>query len=337
MTQQTLTTTHPASPWYAEVRRLLAKSFIASQGVYREGKMVSVHMAPHQRAGSTTVDLAVAIFPRLLPAPTARTMAADRAALAAFLRELRDTDYHVRLAACEALGHLGDPEARAALQAAEQDAHQAVRAAATRALAALDTPRLQKEDLAGLGLVLVRHEANLRQPLDRQSTDRRGHVWFRQVPAEAVCAVHMLGRPQAQPHEAEATTPRVLSLAAEELPAEEPRVLEARSKPGQGSSLPQTQEVVLDDGRLVCELGRDTRGQVVIKFLTNAPQLQAGWVLMTVVSQPNQVEALREFIPLLPYEPGIVRGSYPFSAVLSPGQGYEIHYEPIPGLGDTTE
>ena len=72
MTQQTLTTTHPASPWYTEVRRLLAKPFRARQGVYREGKMVSVHMAPHQRAGSTTVDLAVAIFPRAWPPPPAR-------------------------------------------------------------------------------------------------------------------------------------------------------------------------------------------------------------------------------------------------------------------------
>lgn len=337
MTQQTLTTTHPASPWYTEVRRLLAKSFLASQGVYREGKMVSVHMAPHQRAGSTTVDLAVAIFPRLLPAPTARTIAADRAALAAFLRELRDTDYHVRLAACEALGHLGDPEARAALQAAEQDTHQAVCAAATRALAALDTPRLQKEDLAGLGLVLVRHEANLSQPLHRQSTDRRGHVWFRQVPTEAVCTVHVLGRPQTQQRETEATAPLVLSLAAEELPAQESRTLAARSGPVQKSSLPQTQEVVLDDGRMVCTLGRDTRGHIVIEFRTDAPQFEGGWVLVTAVSQHTQAEIVREFIPLRLYQRGIVRGTYLLSPVLSPGQGYEIRYEPIPRFDDTIE
>src|SRR5207244_3432174 len=119
------------------------------------------------------------------------------------------------------------------LQAAEQDPHQAICTAATRALAALDTPRLQKEDLAGLGLVLVRHETNLRQPLDRQSTDRRGHVWFRQVPTEAVCAVHMLGRPQAQ-QRAEETT---LALPAQATPA-----LAARSVPVQSSLLRQTQE-----------------------------------------------------------------------------------------------
>lgn len=337
MPQPTLAATHPVAPWYAEVRRLLATSFRAGQGVYREGKMVSVHAVPHPRAGDTSVDLAVAIFPRLLPAPTAQTMAADRAALAAFLKELQDTDYYVRLAACEALGHLGDPEARAALQVAAQDAHQAVRSAATRALAALDTPRVQNEDLVGLGLLLVQQAHNLRQPLDRQNTNRRGQVWFRQVSAEAVCAVHMLGRPQAQQREAEATTPLRLSLAAEELPAQESRALVARSGPVQKSSLPQTQEVVLDDGQLVCTLSRDTRGQVVIEFLTDAPQLQAGCVFMTVVSQHNQVEVVREFIPLRSYEPGIARGSCPLSTVLSAGQGYEIHYEPIPLLSDTTE
>ena len=147
----------------------------------------------------------------------------------------------------------------------------------------------------------------------------------------------MLGRPQAQPREAAAVTPLVLSLAAEELPAQESRALAARSAPVQESLLPQTQEVVLDDGQLVCTLGRNTQGQVVIDCRTDAPQLQEGWVLVTVVSQPTQAEVVREFISLLPYQGGIVRGIYPLGTVLAPGQGYEIHCEPIPGLGDTTE
>ena len=123
------------------------------QGAYREGQSISVQMTPRQRQADTTVDLSVSIAPRLLPPSTPATMTADKGARAAFLKGLQHTDYHIRIAACEALGQLGHPEARAALQSATHDEHHAVRAAATWALTALDTPRVQEASLTGLRLV----------------------------------------------------------------------------------------------------------------------------------------------------------------------------------------
>jgi HEAT repeat protein len=52
---------------------------------------------------------------------------------------LRDTVVHVRVAAAEALGRIGDPRAFGPLQAALQDPYANVRQAAERALAELPT------------------------------------------------------------------------------------------------------------------------------------------------------------------------------------------------------
>ena len=187
-------------------------------------------------------------------------MTADKGARAAFLKGLQDPDYHIRIAACEALGQLGHPEARAALQRATQDEHHAVRAAATWALTALDTPRVLEEELTGLALVLVQQMQHLGPPLAREVTDRRGRVRFPHVPADAVCRVHLLSKPQETGIAAASARP-VWHLPAHELPSQEPQALAAKSAQDTPSSLPQTHEIALEDGSLLGTLYRDERGQ----------------------------------------------------------------------------
>jgi hypothetical protein len=329
MTQHNVSSSNPALSWHAEVRRLLAKPFVARQGAYREGQRIGVQITPRPHRADTTVDLSVSIYPRLLPPPTATTLASDQAALTAFLEELRHADYHIRLAACEALGHLGRPEARAALQSATHDAHQAVRDAATWAITALDIPRVQAEDLEGLRLVLVQQGQRLVTPLALQVTNRRGQVRFRQVPAAAVCMLHLL-RPQEIRYPPEAAARPALHLAAHELPAQESQGLAAQSAEQSSSLLPQTYEMTLEDGHLLCTLYRDERGQVALELRADAPQLQNGWVYVTAVSQHTQEETWRAFVALQPDRHGILTGTSVLSTRLDPEQGYTIHCEPIP-------
>jgi HEAT repeat protein len=62
-----------------------------------------------------------------------------QAAATIFIEVLQDADPDMRQAAAEALGRMGDPAAKAALDAAQQDQDAGVRKAACAALAALES------------------------------------------------------------------------------------------------------------------------------------------------------------------------------------------------------
>jgi hypothetical protein len=275
------------------------------------------------------MDLSVSIFPRYLPPLADMASDVDQVALAAFLEGLQDADFHIRIAACEAIGHLGNPTARSALQAATRDAHDQVRAAAVQALSALDTPRRRAEDMAEMRLVLWRQAQHLETPCGCATTDRRGYARFFQIPADAVCRLQLHSVPQTQP------TAAVAVLSLRRLAASRVRGLAAKELAGQNrqrapSSLPQTQELPLQDGTLACALYRNPQGRVVLELRSDAPQLQGGWVYVTATGQGAQAEPVHEFVALEPDAHNILTGRYMLSEVLDLTQDYAIHCEPIP-------
>lgn len=311
----------PRSPsWHDELAALLAQPIVVRQGTYREGRMVGVQVSPRPRQESETLDLSVTIFPRWLSPPAADDVAADQVAFTVFLQELRDTAPRVRAAACEALGQLGDAAARAALYAASHDQDRAVRAAATQALVALDTPRVSVSDLPGVRLLLWQRVQHLWKPLTEQVTNQRGQARFANIPTEAVCRLQLRGMQLGGR----------LQLAAQFVSPLVGQRLAAKSGGTQRVPLPQSQTFLLADGSLLGMLYRNSRGQLMLEFRTDAPQLQRGWMEITANKPEMPTRSLHHFVPLEPDAHGVLTARVLLSEVLDLAQAYEITFEPVP-------
>jgi hypothetical protein len=318
-----------------ELTQLLAQPIVAKQSVYREGKTVGIQVTSHPRRGEVAVDLSVSIFLCSTSLPAETEAEEDEGALVAFLEGLEDPDSHIRAAACEALGQLGEPSARPALQAAEHDENSSVRAAAAHALTVLDTPRLHMEDVAGLQVVLWQQVQHLAKPISTHVTDRRGQMRFVNVPVDAVCRLQLLGVRRGEWDKEKETTLQpslkipALKRVAGDLSGQSVQ-LAAQGVRIEPSTLPLTHEMALEDGSLLWTVYRNMQGQVVLEFRSDAPQLQQGWVHFTVMGQSRKEESLDKFIKLMPDTRGILTEKYILSDALSLDQGYQIECEPVP-------
>src|SRR5712692_8114086 len=180
------TSTPQAQPLREELAQLFALPFIAGKSVTREGTLTRLVVTSHRRTDRTRVDLLVSLFLRNLPLPSEEDRDVDQAALDAFLEGLNDPDPNLRVGACEALGQLGHPAARSALEAAAQDADQSVCVAAEQALRVLTAPRVRRDALHGLHLRFWQPFRHLRVPLREEWTDGHGQAWFANLVANAV-------------------------------------------------------------------------------------------------------------------------------------------------------
>jgi hypothetical protein len=323
----------PSLPWHEEIVSLLAKPVVAGQGAYREGRLVGVQITPQPRQGHTTIAMLVSLFPCYLPQATPEDSKADRIALTTFLEELQQSNAHIRAAACQALGQLGLPEARAALSTAMHDASRFVRAAATQALLALDTPRLRREDLTGLPVVLWQQVNHLGKRLGVEVTNQRGQVRFAEVPAEAVCRLQLL-LPGVQTGEQQSAF-SVLHLAAQKKVAEKQGTARIVKIAAQGSqkeppSLPQSYTQTLEDGRLIVRLYQNNKKQVLLEVRSDALRLREGGTYITVMDQQTGEEVWHTFVLLEPDPRGVFTGEALLSDVLDLGKSYKIHVMPVP-------
>lgn len=311
---------HDPPPWREALARLLAQPFDYGDEVYREGEGIGLRLTPIPRPGQTTIDLSVSLFFLTLSRPTSQEREADRLVLQESLADVRAADYHLRVAACRALGQLGDPAARTALQHALQDDHRIVRAAATQALTTLAQPRYQKEDLVGVRLSLWRQVRHVWRPLAVGETNAHGQMRFVQVSAFATHRLHILP-PAAQGRG---------HIAARTLINEEVEALAAAETDVLLPPLPPPHPLVLDDGGSVfCSFHRDSEEQVVVEFRSEVMRLHQSWMQVRVVRSDTHEQVLEEFVPLERDARGIVTGLLAFGDKLDPACSYEFTFEPL--------
>lgn len=305
--------------WRDELAQLLARPVGIEQPVSRQGSMLEVHFVPAPHADQQTIDLAVTIFFTHLPPPQPDEERADAIALHVFLRGLQQTDPQLRIAACEALGRLGHVAAKDALQHAAQEDNPHVRRAARQALTTLEAPRARRDELTGIHLTLWRQVRHLWQPLGTAITDQHGRVRFTNIPAGAGCRVQ--APPQKQ------VLPGV--FAARLFPTRERGELAAEDVSASEQTLPRSHWIALPDGNLLCTLYRNDREEIVVEFRSDAPQLQGGWVQLTIINKKTQEQALNEFVALEPDERGVLTARLVLSTSVDLQHEHEFHFVPL--------
>lgn len=307
--------------WMDELSQLLTHpiDIDMEQGVSRQGAMLGVHLTPLPHADQQTVDLAVAVFFAHLPPPQPEEQQADAIAFQVFLRGLHHTDPQLRMAACEALGRLGNASAKEALQHTTQESNPYVRRAAIQALSALDLPRARKEELAGIRLTLWQQVHHLWKPLGTATTDRHGRARFTNLPAHSRCRVQAFARQQASSG----------VFAARLLPLAERGKLAAEDGEANEQTLPRSHWLELSDGNLLCTLYRNDQEEIVAEFRSDAPQLRNGWVHLTVLDKNTEEQILSEFVVLEPDERGVLIGKLMLSNLVDLQQEHEFHFSPL--------
>jgi hypothetical protein len=329
----------PSSTWKDEVGQLLAQPIVVTEAAYREGNTIGLRLSPQPAEGGATVDLRVSLFSLALAPPTAEEAPADPAALAVFLQGLQDPDLHVRLSACEALGQLGHPSTRLTLQTLLREGDPVMRAAAERALTLLDSPRIRRDDFAGIRLFLWRQTRHLWKPLKAAVTNPRGEASFVGLPPEGVYRLQLLGSQQ-RGHGAVVKAP-TLTLFAEPSAEQEclPQAAAAASDSDEAApAFPQSHRLALDDGSLICTLYLDDEGLPVLAFRSDAPSLKGGVVSYSVRRQRTGELECEGFVNLLPDTRGVLTGRVTLSDDrVKRIHTCEIQFDPVPGLQQSEE
>jgi hypothetical protein len=319
-TPSTLHSTRHQVAWLDELSQLLTRPVDMEHGVSRQGSMLGVHLTPLPRTDRQTVDLTVTVFFVHLSLPQPEEERADAVAFQVFLRGLHHEDPQLRIAACEALGQLGNTEAKEALQQAAQEENQYVRRAAARALNTLDRPHTRKEELAGVRLTLWQQVRHLWKPLGTATTDRQGRARFANIPAGSRCRVQTL------PHEQAASG----IFAARLLSVFKSGELAAESVEASEQTLPRSHCLALPDGNLLCTLYRNDREEIVVEFRSDAPRLRGGWVHVTAINTKTKEQALSEFVVLEPDERGVLTARLVLSNIVELQHEHEFHFAPLP-------
>jgi hypothetical protein len=175
----------PSRACWDELTRLLAEPIIAGDAVFRRGELLVVSASGENRGDPTAVDVSISFRAARLALPSETEETTDAAALDALSKVLADTDYHARIAACEALGQLGGAEAKRALVGAQTADHPEFRRAVARALVVADAPRLAAGTFADLACTLQTDDGSLLVG----RTNVHGRVVFRAVPLGRLCRV----------------------------------------------------------------------------------------------------------------------------------------------------
>ena len=317
---------------YEELAQLFSEPFALADSFTKEGQTMGLRMIRQPQQSSGTTDLVVNLFPLTLPSPQADEAAADQVALDVFLKNIQDPQFTIRTAACEVLGQLGNPAARPSLEAALEDEHRLVRLAAEKALAVLDTPRVQPEELTEIRILLWQQVKHLWKPLGTAITNQRGEAVFTDIPrtsTEAVFRVQSLA--QVSSGENSEDSRPTLTLQAERPTDEEfvPEVLAADSLRIDTATLPVSERFPFEDGTLISTIYKNDEDQIIIEFRTQVAQLTNGCIHISAANQVTQVEELSEIIPLQANSRGVLTGSLVLSAFLDLNQTHTISFEPI--------
>lgn len=305
--------------WREELAHLLELPIQSDEEVHREGDLIGLRVTPLRSSGQTTVDLLVTLFFLALSPTSSQEAEAHNIARGDYLADLQDADYHVRMAACRALGQLSDASATNALQHAERDENRHVRAAATHALALLEKPRFAKEELSGVQLSLWQQVRHLWKPLLVAQTNHRGQAQFPRLPASGSY------RLQVRVHAQRGRT----TLSAQTAPTYEEERLAAAENEEQASPLPPPQQLVLEGGSLFCSFSHDEEEQLIVEFRSDAAQLRESWVHFRVLQQESQEEVVNALVELETNPRGILVGRLPLGESIDPTQNYEILFEPL--------
>jgi hypothetical protein len=317
-------TTHDTQSWQnalEELQMLLAEPVNADTGITRAGNIVGLRVTPLSSQEQT--QLIVSFFPLgLEPAQGDEENHADRIALEMFLDGLQAADLSTRLAACEALGQLGNPTTRPALTAAERDENWLVRTAARKALSALDTPRIAMPALSDLPVVLWQHVKHLWKPLGATKTDRRGEARFAHVSSGVVYRLQLL--------QTQHRTPRPTLILGARRPTNEeflPEALAAESVETDVNTLPQSQRLVLEDDSLVCTVAQNEEEQLVIEFRSESSRLRNGWIYCCVTRRETREDIFRTLVELTPTTRGILGGRLLLGEEFDLTQTCEFYFE----------
>ncbi|MGE0825531.1 MAG: HEAT repeat domain-containing protein [Candidatus Binatia bacterium] len=319
--------THDPQSWQKlqeELEALLAHPLHTDKGITRTGKTVGLCITPC--SSQDQIQLAVRFFPvRLAPAQGDDESKADQVALGVFLDGLQATDLSTRLAACDALGQLGHPTVRPALEAILQDKNRVLRAAARKALSALDTPRVTLTDLSDIPVFLWQQVKHLWKPVGTMRTNRRGEARFANISSGVVYRLQLLKMQQNTPQP-------VLVLRAQRPTNEEllPETLAAESVEIDVTALPQSYRLTLADGSLVCTVLQNDEEQLIVEFRTESSQLQGGWIYCRITQRETHKEILNTLVELTPNARGILSGRLLLSEEVDLTQACDLHFEPLP-------
>lgn len=328
-----------SSTWMDEVGQLLAQPILVTEAVYREGDTIGLRLSPTPSEDGAAVDLSVSLFSLALVSAATEEINTDPAALAVFLQGLQDPDLHVRLSACEALGQLGHPSARLSLQAMLRESDPLVRMAAERALILLDTPRIRRDDFAGVQFFLWRQTHHLWRPVKAAITNRRGEASFSGLSVEDIYRLQLLGGQQRG--RGSAGKAPTLILFAEPSTEHElfPQAAAAAGDDEEAAlAFPQSRRLVLNDGNLICTLDLNEEGLPVLEFRSNAPSLKGGCVAYSVRRQRTGEVEFESMIDLLPDARGVLSGRETLTDDrVKRIHTCEIHFDPVPGLQQNEE
>jgi hypothetical protein len=281
--------------------------------------MLGLRISPVQIANQETTDLVISLFFPYLSPPKTEESSADEVALQVFLRGLQHTDHRLRVAACEALGQLGNLAARDALLATASEEDLYVRVAAARALSVLDAPRGRKEDLAGVRLLLWQQVRHLWKPLATVTTDQCGRARFRHTPVAALYRMQLLDPVQ----------PRQNTFSVQLSPAFKSGELAAEDSEASSESFPYLQQTTLESGNLLCSMYRNDQEEVVVEFRSDALQLRDGWIHFWAINRETQQETVNAFVALEPDRHGVLTARLVLSNIMDFQQEHEFHFEPL--------
>lgn len=271
MTETVSATT--AQEFRAELDRLCSKPFPADERwEERTGEQVGLRMVRAPYADGNQVDVTVELFWRRMPLPDPVEAENDTEAFAAFAAALNDPQGGRRMAACEALGHLGHAGTTELLHHALQDKSALVRAAAQRGLAMLEVPRGRRADLSSVRLVLWRQVAHLWRLVTAAVTDKRGRVVFREVPADALVRVQVLA----------GTLPGRVILPAQPRHAGQALAALDANATSRPQMRPQAGEITVEAGRLVWTVSEQKDGLLELELRSSAEHLRGGGVEVRV-------------------------------------------------------
>jgi hypothetical protein len=262
-----------AQEFRAELDRLCSKPFPADERwEERTGEQIGIRMMRVPYAGGNQIDVTVELFWRRMPLPDPVEAENDTEAFAAFAAALNDPQVGMRMAACEALGHLGHAGTTELLHHALQDESALVRAAARRGLAMLEVPRGRRADLSSVRLVLWRQVAHLWRLVTAAVTDKRGRVVFREVPADAVVRVQVLAE----------TLPGRVRLPAQPRHAGQALAALDANATSRPQMRPQAGEITVGAGSLAWTVSGQKDGPLVLELRSSAEQFRGGGVEVRV-------------------------------------------------------
>jgi hypothetical protein len=342
-----------------EISYLLKEPFRAEGAFFRRGERFRAFF--EVRAEGEESGLLLTLFPVNAPPPESPDERLVRLVLLSeVLEALKDNDYHVRCAAANALGQLGEAslgdaftdEAREALEQAVRDENEWVRREAEKALVAFSAPRVSLKEIEGTEIELEYEEevqgavetvfyllgaTRAERKKVKAAVDRFGRTWFPGVPVGAMCRLRVLtGAEEQAVAPVQAPFPalgeiflrfrmgRALALAAETAQGEE--VI----------GLPYTKEMRLEDGVLLCTVYLDEDGREVVEFRSDSAKMEGRSVRCTILRGPDETPVTLTFlVPLERGYRGILTGRFHLREKLGEGEDEEvkIRFEPEPPLG----